>query len=184
MRKLITMALVTVIGLATAGGALANPQNIPAGSKLVYKWNLIGYPAGQTYAGNCGNGDRLFVNRDAKNAQITVTNGTSWNVTDCNATGNNKGEITSSQAGLYDIYARILGKPGGHINVCGDLTIDPVSGDTLCLAGTLDLTRGKGQSKFDVAPNSLFDASLEDVLWTVQTNTDFRIVQFRVYQRP
>ena len=70
------------------------------------------------------------------------------------------------------------------MRVCGDLTVDPVTGDTLCLAGTIDLTRSSGQSKFQLAPSSLFDASLEDVLWTVETNTNFRIVQFRVYARP
>jgi len=184
MRKLFLLSLVTVLGTTLAGSAFALPQNITPGSKLVFKWNLIGYPAGQEYMGGCGNGNRLFVNRDAKSAQVTVTNGATWDITDCNATADNKGEITSNQAGVYDIYARILGKPGGHINICGDLTIDPVTGDTLCLAQTLDLTRGKGQSKFNLAPTSLFDASLENILWTVDTNPDFRIVQFRVYQRP
>ena len=73
--------------------------------------------------------------------------------------------------------------PGG-VMPGGDLTIDPVTGDTLCLAGTIDLTRGSGQSKFQIAPSSLFDASLADILWTVETNTNFRIAQFRVYSWP
>jgi len=92
--------------------------------------------------------------------------------------------LQSSQVGIYDIYVRILGKPGGHINICGDLTVDPVTGDTLCLAGTIDLTRSGGHSRFQLAPSSLFDASLADVLWTIETNSNFRIVQFRVYARP
>jgi len=30
----------------------------------------------------------------------------------------------------------------------------------------------------------MFDASLQDLMWTVDTNSNFRIVQFRVYSRP
>ena len=48
----------------------------------------------------------------------------------------------------------------------------------------IDLTREKGQSKFQLAPSAMFDASLEDLIWTVDTNKDYRIVQFRVYTRP
>jgi len=173
-------AILTSVSLASA-----NPQNIAPGSKLVFNFNLIGYPAALTYQGNCGDGHRIFVNREANNAHVTVTNSTTgWSILDCNATSDHSAVLATNAVGTYDIYARILGKPGGHINVCGDLTVDPATGDTLCLAGTLDLTRSKGQSKFSLAPSSLFDASLEDVLWTVQTNSDFRIVQFRVYSRP
>src|SRR5262249_42173784 len=139
------------------------------------------YPAGQTYTGNCGNGDRLFVNRDASKAQVVITNGTMWNVTDCNATANNRGEITTSQAGLYDVYVRILGKPGGQISICADTLLDTTTGETLCPLGTIDLTREKGQSKFQLALSTMFDASMFDILWTVDTNPDFRIIQFRVY---
>jgi hypothetical protein len=47
---------------------------------------------------------------------------------------------------------------------------------------TIDITRAGGQSKFKIQPDELFDAEVEDLLWTVDTNKDFRIVQFRVYQ--
>ncbi len=184
MRKLLVVLLVTVTALAMAASAFALPKDIPAGSKLVYKWNMIGYPAGQAYTGGCGNGNRMFVNRDAHNAQVLVTNGVNWDVTDCNATMDNRGELTTSQAGVYDVYVRILGKPGGHIRICADTYEDWLAGETLCLLGTIDLTRGSGQSKFQVAPSSMFDASLYDIMWTVDTNADFRICQFRVYERP
>ena len=167
-----------------AGGVHAAPNPIPAGSKLVYNFNVLGYPAGQTYNGNCGNGHRIFVNREASKAQVLVTNGTDWTVLDCNATSDHQASLQTSQVGIYDIYMRILGKPGGHIHVCGQTLVDFTSGDTLCLLGTIDLTRASGQSKFTLAPSAMFDASLGDLLWTVDTNTNFRIVQFRVYTRP
>ena len=182
--RLPAIALGLLLVLGAAPSARANPSPISAGSKLVFNFNLVGYPADQPYTGGCGNGHRIFVNRDANNAHLLVQNGSTWTVVDCNATSDHQAVLQSSQAGVYDIYVRILGKPGGHLWICGDLTIDPTTGDTLCLAGTIDLTRNSGQSKFQLAPSTLFDASVEDVLWTIETNSDFRIAQFRVYQRP
>ena len=180
-----TLTVLLSVFLAAATSAQANPKNIPAGSKLVYNFNMIGYPEGQTYDGNCGDGHRIFVNRDAKGAQLVVTNsGTQWSIVDCNATGDHRAVLATNQVGIYDIYVRILGKPGGHIGICADTLLDTVTGDVLCPLGTIDLTRGKGQSKFQLAPSSMFDASLIDILWTIDTNPNFRIVQFRVYSRP
>ena len=129
MRKLLTALLITVTALSVAAVAFAVPKDIPPGSKLVYKWNMIGYPAGQAYTGGCGNGNRLFVNRDAHNAQVLVTDGMDWNVTDCNATMDNRGEITTNNVGVYDIYVRILGKPGGSIHICADTYEDWLAGE-------------------------------------------------------
>src|SRR3989442_1756640 len=100
-----------------------------------------------------------------------------WSILDCNATGDHRAVLATNQVGIYDIYVRILGKPGGHIGICADTLLDTVTGDVLCPLGTIDLTRGKGQSKFQIAPSSMFDASLFDILWTVDTNPAFRIVQ-------
>ena len=162
----------------------AGPAPIPAGSKLVFSFNVLGYPAGQSYSGNCGNGHRIFVNREASRARLMIQNGSFWSVLDCNATGDNQALLQTSQAGIYDIYMRILGKPGGNFRACGQTLTDFLSGDTLCLVGTIDLTREKGQSKFQIAPSAMFDASAENLIWTIDTNTHFRIVQFRVYARP
>jgi hypothetical protein len=42
----------------------------------------------------------------------------------------------------------------------------------LCSIGTIDITRAGGQSKFKIQPDELFDAEVEDLLWTVDTNKD------------
>jgi len=171
--------------IATATAASANPSPIPPGSKLVFNFNVIGYPTGKTYGGNCGDGHRIFVNRDAKGAQVRVTNSTAgWSIVDCNATSDHQAVLATDQVGIYDIYVRILGKPGGNIHICGNTLTDFLNGETLCLLGTIDLTRGSGQSKFTLAPSAMFDASLQDLMWSVDTNNDFRIAQFRVYTRP
>ncbi len=109
---------------------------------------------------------------------------TSREIDPCNATSDNWGELTTSQAGLYDVYVRILGRPGGHLRICADTFEDHATGEHLCLLGTIDLTRGSGRSKFALAPASMFDASLEDLVWSIETNSDYRLAQFRVYERP
>ena len=182
-RHLSTAAIALVVLVASAAAVQANPKDIPAGSKLVYNFNVIGHPG--SYDGNCGNGHRIFVNRGANNAQVLIQNSTTgWSVVDCNATADHRAVLATNQAGLYDVYVRILGKPGGHINICADTYEDFLAGETLCLLGTIDLTRTKGQSKFTLAPSAMFDASLEDLIWQVDTNREFRIAQFRVYSRP
>lgn len=183
--RIMTTVVALALTLASSAAVQANPKDIPAGSKLVYNFNVIGFPSNHVYDGNCGNGHRIFVNREANNAQILIENSpTAWSVVDCDATGSHRAVLATNQAGVYDVYVRILGKPGGNIKICADTFEDFLAGETLCLLGTIDLTRGKGQSKFQLAPSAVFDASLEDLIWTVDTNRDFRIAQFRVYQRP
>ncbi len=84
--------------LAGAAVASANPKDIPAGSKLAYNFNVIGYPEGQTYTGGCGEGHRIFVNRGANNAHVLVKNASSWGVLDCNATSDRTASLGTNQA--------------------------------------------------------------------------------------
>jgi len=161
----------------TPASAGVSGNGAPSG-KLIFNWNLIGVP--HDYTGGCGNGSRIFVERGDHSAHILIQDANNWSIVDCNGTGGNTAEMTSADLGQFDVYARILGKPGGTLNVCADFVSD--AQDQLCLLGTIKMTRSGGQSKFQLQPDSLFDASLEDILWTVDTNNDFRIVQFRVYQ--
>jgi hypothetical protein len=96
---LITLIMLTILDRGMT--AHANPKDIPAGAKKVYSFNVIGYPAGRTYTGGCGEGNRIFVNRAASNAQIRITNSTSgWNVLDCNATSDKTATLGTYQSGL------------------------------------------------------------------------------------
>jgi len=180
--KFLRPAFTLVLGcVGLCAVANANPPDVPERWHKVYQFNLIGHP-NKDYTGGCGEGNRIFVNRDANNATLLVTNGTSWNITDCNATGNHRAVMTTNEAGKYAVFVRILGKPGGHMFACADSLTD--EGEDLCLLGFIDLTRAKGQSKFTLAPSTMFDASLVDIVWTIDTNNDFRIAQFRVYRVP
>lgn len=177
------VSVACAVGLFVSAAAVqAVPRDIPPGSKLVYNFNVIGHPG--PYDGNCGNGHRIFVDRGANNAQVLVQNSsTGWSVVDCNATADRRAVLATKDALTYDVYVRILGRPGGHINICANTVEDFATGETLCLLGEIDMTRGK-HSKFQLAPGTMFDASLEDIMWAVDTNQNFRIAQFRVYSRP
>jgi hypothetical protein len=177
-------SIVILVGacLLVASTAVANPQGIPQGYHKVYQFNVIGYPEGQSYNGGCGNGHRIFVNRNAANAKIRVSEEGYWDIADCDATQDKTAELYTDMPAEYAIYVRILGKPGGHLHICADTVTDYESGENLCLLGEIDLTRGSGKSQFSIAPRSMFDEDLEDIMWQVETNSDFRIVQFRVYR--
>lgn len=171
---LLALLVLTVAPLASA--------DQPPGH-LVYKFNLIGYPEGQEYTGGCGNGRRIFVNRNANNAKILVTaDGQGWNIVDCNATADNQAELNADMRAEYVVMVKMLGQPGGHINICAGEYFDETTGERMCEYGELDLTRGKGKDQMRVAPRTMFDPIYEDILWTVNTNPQFRIVQFRVYE--
>src|SRR5262249_1799471 len=87
MKRLALAFLCSALALGLGSGSRANPSGIPAGSKLVFNFNVIGYPAGKSYDGNCGDGHRIFVNREANKATVQVTNTPgSWSILDCNAT--------------------------------------------------------------------------------------------------
>lgn len=176
----------TSAGAAVAEGSQAvQPSASGSGAprgRHVFSWNLIGTPG--DYEGGCGQGRRVFVERGAKQAQILFRDhNDGWHIEQCDATGGDVAEIHSDDLGIFDVYARIVGKPGGRLQVCADTVTDVTAGETLCALGTIDLTREGGKSRFKVQADSLFDASLEDILWNVDTNPDFRIVQFRVYQQ-
>src|SRR5262245_4688072 len=169
-----------LLGSRTAGLATgATSGNGAPRGKHVFNWNLIGTP--HDYQGGCGDGHRIFVERDAKGAQIVLKDENDrLRIEDCNATGGHQAVMHSDDLGVFNVYARILGKPGGTLHVCVDLVSD--TDGLLCSIGTIDLKRDGGQSKFRLQPDALFDAELEDLLWIVVTNKEFRIVQFRVYQ--
>jgi hypothetical protein len=188
--SLVAVAVATTLALflGLAAESLAAPADVPAGSKLEFSFNLIGYPAGKAYTGNCGDGHRIFVNREANHALVLVHDAGDWFIAECNATADNRAELdvdaSAVASGTVAVYARILGKTGGHLKICFGTVTDFTSGEDLCLIGLFELTRGNGQSKFTLAPAAMFDASLEDLIWSVDTNADYRIVQFHVYSVP
>lgn len=205
-----SMAVIACLAVATFNWPVqADPPGVgdEVGRK-VFSFNLIGHPG--EYTGHCGSGHRIFVDRTRDHGHIIVRHtDDGWHIEDCDATGHHKGEIHAQDTGRFAMYVRILGKPGGSLDICTDLLEDHtgtcVGGHDdgaecitdsdctgggfcelpeeahMCLVGEIHLKREGGKSRFTLATGELFDDDLEDVMWNVTTD-GFRIAQFRVYE--
>lgn len=171
---------VVAFGLMGGVNSFAKPPGIPQECDKVYQWHMIGHPG--DYDGGCGNGSRMFVDRNANHAHVLVVDDDDgWHIANCDATGGDWGEIHTDELGTYDVAVRILGKPGGALDICADTFVDHQNGDHFCELGSINLNREGGKSQFGFQPDSIFDADLEDLVWSVYTNDDFRIATFGVY---
>lgn len=180
----ITVTMFVIVGMMGIFGNQSFADPAPDDTKKVYQFNLIARP--NEFTGNCGSGDRLFVEADARHAHIDVVGGSQWDVTDCNATGSNHGELTVDGTGTFAVYAIAHGKPGTGLDICADLRSVHDEDEALgeeheCLVGTFDIKRENGKSKMMLVPSELFDTSLEDVIWSIDANGNAK-VQFRVYE--
>jgi hypothetical protein len=152
---------------------------------MVFRVNVVGTPG--DYEGNCGDGRRVFVERNANNNKIVWFGDNQFRVVWCDATGDDgpaeiKVDRDGGLAGDYVVYIRILGKPGGSLDVCANGLGDPdYVEDGLCELGEIHLNREGGKSTFNFAPQ-IWDNEYEDVLWDLDTNQDFRIAELRVYE--
>ena len=186
MNKTIKTTSFAVVMFALAGmagglGSQVFADPAPEGTKKVYQFNLIAKP--NSFEGNCGNGDRLFVDANDKSSQLKIQGGDQWNITDCNATSDRRGVLEIDEAGDYVVYAIAHGKPGTGIDVCADYVgvYDDEELDNLCEVGTFSISRDNGKSQMKLVPSELFDTSLEDIIWDIDS-TGAPKIQFRVYQ--
>ena len=174
------VAMFAIVGMMGVFGNQVYADPAPDGTQKVYQFNLIARP--NEFTGNCGEGNRMFVEADARHAHIDVVGGTQWDVTDCNATGKNHGELTVDGTGTFAVYAIAHGKPGTGLDICADLrSIHDEDEEHECLVGEFVIKREKGKSHMKLVPRELFDTSLEDVIWSLDVNGNAKI-QFRVYE--
>jgi len=185
----LAVAMFAIVGMT---GVFINSQvfadKAPDGFKKEYQFIIIARP--NPYNGNCGEGDRLFVEAGAKglrHAHINIQEGGEWNVSDCNATGNKRGEITFDGTGTFLVFAIARGTPGTSIDIClqvqsvhdlegADGTIE--FGDHLCLIDVVKIKRDAGKGSFSADLRGLF---LDDHVWSVDVNGNAKI-HFIVYK--
>lgn len=144
---------------------------------------MVGHPKDYHIPSCDNNGRRVFVPRGG-NTKIEVYVGEGGYDILCatNSDTSHRYKIETPQPSTFDVYVRMLGKPGGTLSICTDILDDPDSYGE-CLVGTVDLSRGSGKSNFSIQTSKLFADDNEDVLWSVTTNNDFRIAQFRFYEK-
>jgi hypothetical protein len=174
---------VVMAGLATSAGA--KPPGVdPNVGQQVFNMNIVGTPG--DYEGGCGGGNRVFIERDS-HGQIVWLGSDHFEVVWCDATGNDGPALVDVDrdgglAGEFLVYIRILGKPGGELDVCANPLTDVID-TSLCLLGTFNTPREGGKSVFQIAPG-IWDPVYENVLWDLDANHDFRIAQIKVYEAP
>ena len=175
------VAMFAMAGMIGGLGSQVFADPAPDGTKKVYQFNMIAKP--NSFEGNCGNGDRLFIDANDKSSQLKIEGGDEWNITDCNATSDRRGVLEIDEVGDYVMYAIAHGKPGTGIDVCADYisVYDDPEVDNLCEVGTFSIHRDNGKSQMKLVPSDLFDTELEDIIWDIDS-TGAPKIQFRIYQ--
>ncbi len=167
-----------------AAGRSPAPVPIPAGEERVFAFDLVGCSPGGACAGGSAGWRRIVVDRNAKRSELRVAGSPDgWSVLEGDATTSRQAVLGASQAAIYDVYVRLLGRDGSRCG-CTDTRTDPLSGETLCRLGSIDLTRGSAGSRLTLAPARLFDPKLRDETWTVDPGTGTHLAQIRVYSPP
>jgi len=178
--SIIAIGAFVVCGLLMSSGALAgNGNDLPSGPH--YNLNIIGVEDKRNVGESMGH--TIFVDLDG-HTKILMTQATDgvFQVTDRNGLrGPAEFEIAS---GVYDVYARALGKPNGKVN------ISAYYGDDIYLGSVpLDRDTGKPQTK---SLNKLFYVNGDWILnieeyegyyWDYN-NDKLKLLQVRFYLRP
>ena len=179
------VAMVVGLGIAFAG------NGAPSGSH--YNLNFIGLPKGVGYDKDLndnftgGNGSRIFVSRKGTTI-VYVYGGTSYEIKDHDGTDGavgtgfgpeDAGLILPYASGQYqcEIYARIMGPQGSSIHIKGETYY---AGE-YALIGEFTLNKNGGGTKFVAHTADLLADGYQDILWTLDQKTKFRICQLRIY---
>jgi len=173
----------------TAGKALAAPKGIdPADvGKLLYNFNIIAVPnewvADDSTCPNSGH--RMFFRRVASGFLGTIlwtvdpTQSQRIEITDCDGTTDHEADVQVNGAGRFYVFARLLGPLHSSLDLtCAD---DLLTNETLCVVGTVNLNRATSKDFVKIMADLLAD-DLENVTWTLDNSTGFRILQVRIYQ--
>ncbi len=195
----------TVSAASPGNGALSGPH---------YNLNLIGVPKDKSAPMDDNNGNRIFVKLDGK-TNIGLAEGPTFAVLDANGTDANGAKFLlpnpdpdNDGVTVYSVYARALGKPGGHgtLSTCAtapgpDGIFGTADDEEMCSVATLSVTRAKSQQKFvDVSRYllyiyvdlngdgiaeryPLFSDALQNYFWSYD-NYGLKLIQLRFYEVP
>lgn len=173
----------------TSVNALAAPKGIdPADvGKLLYNFNVIAVPNDWVADDNlCPNsGHRIFFRRVDSGSVGTIlwtvdpTQQQRIEIVDCDGTTDHEADIQVNGAGRFYVFVRLLGPLHSSLDVT---CLDDALNASLCLPlGTLHLNRNNSKDFVKIMHDLLAD-NLEQVTWTLDNSTGFRILQVRIYQ--
>ena len=182
---------VLVMAVLMIGGTVgANPPGEtrdPDVGKMLFKFNVIVRPNswGSQPVDGCDNsGHRIFFNETAGTlGTITwlfnVGASPDFQITDCNGTDGDATVIQDEGIRVW-IAVRLHGPATAQVRLqCQEITVD-VNDNDLCVITSINLEKSKSFTK--VATN-LVDNANEGILFTLDQATDFKIMEWRVYER-
>jgi len=184
------LAAVLLAGIIfTSGKALAAPKGIDPAEvgKLLYNFNVIAVPnewvADDSTCPNSGH--RMFFRRVASGFLGTIlwtvdpTQSQRIEITDCDGTFDHETDIQVNGAGRFYVFARLLGPLHSSLDVT---CLDDFLNENLCISlGAVNLNRTTSKDFVKIMADLLAD-DLENVTWTLDNSTGFRILQVRIYQ--
>jgi len=212
-RRWAYLVVVVLLAAALSAASGGDPGNgAPSGPH--YNLNLIGVPKDKTADMDDNSGHRIFVKLDGK-TNIGLAEGETFAVLDANGTDGNGAsfqlpnpDLDNDGVTVYSVYARALGKPGGHgtLNTCAtapgpDGILGTADDEAICSLDTLVVQRTKGQQKFVNVSRQLlyiyvdlngdgtaeryplFSDALQDYFWSYD-NYGLKLVQLRFYEVP
>ncbi len=189
MRKaLVIAAVLTVAFIAFSSMAYptaAKGNGAPSGHH--YNLNIIGVPKGMNENFDGGNGARVFVSRTSQ-TQFYVHGGDSYQVLDRDGTDGKIGwsvdrpgitfpyDPTMNPTWRVDIYVRLLGPKGSEVQWTSYYY--DTNGAVYVLWSSFNMVKN---TKFQLRTADLLANGYQDMLWTLDPITTFRICQMRIY---
>jgi len=164
-----------------------------------FQMNIVGVPKGKSADMNGNDGKRIFISLDGK-SDIYMGLDTDFAILDANGTDGSASmtceEYVSSTGEIqYQVWARVLGKPGGSMSMTPCAT-DAATGETYCSTASYVATRQKGKSSFTnvtkdlltvqvdldgdgvVETYPMFDDAMQNYFWSYDNN-GCKLVQLR-----
>jgi hypothetical protein len=177
-----------VAGLATSVGAKppGDTRDSDVG-KMLYSFNMIAVPHDWAQEDDvCDNsGRRIFYERNAGGSIGTLTwlldvENHSFILTDCDGTDGDA-VIEVDGAVEFWVVVRVLGAQTDNLGItCTDILNDTTT--DLCQLDGVRINLNKSKD-FTKIMDNIFDDDQENVLWTLDTRTNFRIAQVRIYEK-
>jgi hypothetical protein len=180
--SLAAAGLTAALALLLAGPGAANPPGITNVGKKIANFNLIMHPHSWDNLGNACNGSRIFFAQDTPQWTLTWNfipdlQGSSFQITDCNATSDGSGVIAEDAGIPVYIFVRVVGPKTSSLGlVCTDVV--DLNSVNECLIGSATLSKSK---TFTKVTSHLADTIFSQVLWTLDPSTNFKNAQVDVY---